>query len=47
MLSMRERAELLGGFFSVTSEPGQGTVVQVSLPFSPDPDQKMRNDDEN
>jgi signal transduction histidine kinase len=47
MLSMRERAELLGGFFSVTSEPDQGTIVQVSLPFSPDPNQKMGNNDEN
>ncbi|MBB4663959.1 sensor histidine kinase [Conexibacter arvalis] len=32
ILSMRERAELLGGSFSVVSAPGRGTEVAVSLP---------------
>jgi PAS domain S-box-containing protein len=29
---MRERAELIGGAFSVTSEAGKGTVVEVTAP---------------
>lgn len=33
MKIMRERAELMGGSFQVTSRPGRGTVVSVSLPF--------------
>lgn len=32
LLSMRERAELLGGSFSIDSVPGRGTEVAVSLP---------------
>lgn len=32
LLSMRERAELLGGSFTVDSVPGRGTEVAVSLP---------------
>ncbi|WP_248958742.1 HAMP domain-containing sensor histidine kinase [Sphaerisporangium perillae] len=32
---MRERVEELGGRFSVTSEPGAGTVVSASLPIAP------------
>jgi signal transduction histidine kinase len=30
--SMRERAEALGGGFSVTSRPGAGTTVTVRVP---------------
>ncbi|HEV2074007.1 MAG TPA: GAF domain-containing sensor histidine kinase [Thermomicrobiales bacterium] len=30
--TMRERAESLGGSFTVTSIPGEGTVIQVRLP---------------
>ncbi len=30
LASMRERSELSGGFFSIESSPGQGTVVQVT-----------------
>ncbi len=32
--SMRERAESLGGDFSIESKPGQGTKVSVTLPTS-------------
>jgi signal transduction histidine kinase len=30
---MRERAEAFGGTLQVTSVPGQGTKVEVSIPF--------------
>lgn len=33
LLGMRERAALLGGRLSVTSEPGRGTCVQVEVPL--------------
>jgi PAS domain S-box-containing protein len=33
LIGMRERAEMLGGQFSVVSEPGQGTTIQVQIPF--------------
>jgi signal transduction histidine kinase len=29
---MRERVELLGGELSLTSSPGQGTTVAVTIP---------------
>ena len=32
--SMRERAELLGGSFSITSTPGVGTLVEAMIPLS-------------
>ncbi|MGO0062964.1 GAF domain-containing sensor histidine kinase [Brevibacillus fluminis] len=32
LISMRERAEMLGGLFSIESKPGKGTVVQVLIP---------------
>jgi signal transduction histidine kinase len=32
-LSMRERCELLGGIFRVTSEPGGGTEVRATVPL--------------
>jgi signal transduction histidine kinase len=32
LMGMRERAEHLGGSLTVLSEPGQGTVVKVSVP---------------
>ena len=34
LLGMRERAELLGGSFSVRGFPGEGTTVTVSIPLS-------------
>ena len=33
LASMRERAELVGGTFTVRSSPGGGTAVMASLPF--------------
>ncbi|WP_245906292.1 GAF domain-containing sensor histidine kinase [Mycolicibacterium palauense] len=35
MLSMRERAELVGGRLTVRSRPGGGTTVTVSVPLDP------------
>jgi signal transduction histidine kinase len=32
LASMRERADLSGGTFSIESAPGKGTVVQVTWP---------------
>jgi len=34
LASMEERARLIGGEFSVRSEPGQGTLVEVWAPYS-------------
>ncbi|HWN94874.1 MAG TPA: ATP-binding protein, partial [Methylomirabilota bacterium] len=33
LLGMRERVEMVGGRFGVESAPGQGTVVEVQIPF--------------
>jgi DNA-binding NarL/FixJ family response regulator/two-component sensor histidine kinase len=33
--SMRERAQLVGGWLKLESAPGQGTRVMVTLPYSP------------
>jgi len=33
LASMRERAELAGGTFTIRSQPGEGTTVTASLPF--------------
>lgn len=33
--NMRERARLLNGTFEITSSPGQGTVIEVSIPVQP------------
>lgn len=37
LLSMRERAEFVGGSFCIESSPGRGTRVTVNIPFSPGP----------
>ena len=34
LLGMRERMELLGGTFDIRGEPGEGTTVTVSIPFT-------------
>jgi signal transduction histidine kinase len=39
LLGMRERVEMIGGTFGIESAPGQGTIVQVAIPFAP-----VRND---
>lgn len=33
LLGMRERAELLGGRFSLVGRPGEGTVIEVTIPL--------------
>ncbi|MGQ0554155.1 MAG: sensor histidine kinase [Planctomycetota bacterium] len=33
LLSMRERAELLGGTFELSSRPGAGTTIRVTIPL--------------
>ena len=33
LLGMRERVEMIGGRFMVESVPGQGTTIQVQIPF--------------
>ncbi len=33
MVAMRERTEMVGGSFRVASEPGQGTKIDVSIPY--------------
>lgn len=35
MLGMRERVEIVGGTFSVSSVPGQHTTVEVAIPMEP------------
>lgn len=42
---MRERADAFGGELQVSSAPGQGTIVEVSIPFQNggrEPSQKER-----
>jgi signal transduction histidine kinase len=34
LISMRERAERIGGQLTMTSRPGQGTVVEVVVPYT-------------
>ncbi len=36
LVGMRERVELLGGTFIITTEPGQGTVVEATVPLTTD-----------
>ena len=37
ILGMEERASLLGGGLTLTSAPGDGTVVRVAVPLRPAP----------
>jgi signal transduction histidine kinase len=34
LIGIRERSEMLGGTFSITSEPNRGTRVQVQIPYA-------------
>jgi PAS domain S-box-containing protein len=34
LASMRERVQFIGGDFSITSQPGKGTVIKVSAPLT-------------
>jgi ligand-binding sensor domain-containing protein/signal transduction histidine kinase len=47
IIGMRERVEQAGGAFTVTSQPGKGTVVEVSVPLrktgSPTPKRSLQN----
>jgi PAS domain S-box-containing protein len=36
LLGMRERARALGGQLAIVSAPGQGTVVELTIPIDPD-----------
>jgi len=38
MLGMRERATVFGGRVDVQSHPGQGTVIELALPFGLEPE---------
>lgn len=40
LIIMRERAEAFGGTLQVSSVLGQGTTVEVSIPYSKDETQK-------
>jgi signal transduction histidine kinase len=42
LLSMQERAELLGASFAIDSAPGAGTIVQVAVPASRKANQDAR-----
>ena len=34
LIGMRERVEMVGGTFNITSSPGQGTTIRARIPFS-------------
>jgi len=34
LLSMKERAELLGGLLKIKSHPGQGTQINLGIPLN-------------
>ncbi len=42
LLSMRERASLLGGSVRIESAPGAGTTVEATLPLRAVPDDDQR-----
>lgn len=37
LLSIRERVRLVHGTYRISSEPGKGTTVKVTVPFKPEP----------
>jgi signal transduction histidine kinase len=41
LVSMRERAEAMGGKFEIISSPNDGTEVKVAVPLSVDPDDRQ------
>jgi PAS domain S-box-containing protein len=43
LVSMNERATLLGGTFSVDSQPGRGTTIRVEIPLELFRDEKNKN----
>jgi signal transduction histidine kinase len=42
MINLRERAELVNGLLNIKSAPGQGTTVQVYIPFSEEAADRLR-----
>jgi two-component system sensor histidine kinase NreB len=42
LIGMRERAEALGGTLSITSEPGKGSSITVTVPDYLTDDQQSR-----
>jgi signal transduction histidine kinase len=42
LLGMRERVEMVGGTFCVESAPGQGTTVEVEMPFAKVPPKLLK-----
>src|ERR1035441_8133083 len=34
LLGMRERVEMVGGTFCIASAPGEGTTIEVEVPFA-------------
>lgn len=46
LAGIRERARLLGGTATITSRPGEGTVVEVKVPITEGKSQKGANDAE-
>lgn len=45
MLSMRERAETLGGELSISSGIGKPTIVKATIPFAEEQEMLMRNEE--
>jgi signal transduction histidine kinase len=42
MVNLRERTELVNGLLNIKSAPGQGTAVQVYIPFSEEAADRLR-----
>jgi signal transduction histidine kinase len=44
LLGMKERIEMVGGTFCVESAPGEGTTIEVEIPFvkTPPPPQNTK-----
>lgn len=41
LLGMRERVEMVGGTFGITSSPGHGTTIHANIPYSPGPKETL------
>ncbi|MFZ5922899.1 MAG: sensor histidine kinase [Chloroflexota bacterium] len=42
LAGMEERANLLGGSFNIVSSPGEGTIIQVSIPYNSEEDRVIK-----
>ena len=47
LISMRERITAVGGRFSLRSQPGKGTVVEIAIPLKPAADRLQEAAGEN